>query len=530
MIESNRNRGQTSWFAATCKFLLERTPVMSALLQAILLGQLLSATNARAVVTTKEYWIDDDGVGTFDGSLANPFDGSTQAKFDSIMSQLTTNQNITIHLLPGTYRTSGAYPHPWLLDSGTRLVGAGTDVTIIKLQDNPPSGAAAVVSKPATIEVEVRDMTVDCNGSTSSSQYVANGVVLWGERSVIRRVKVINTIGVHSETFPIYIQPLNSDSTSNPNGIGSLISECEVSSVLGSAVWTSCSAIGIDAGEGTIEKCRVILPILTPAGTTNTTTFAYNCANVKNLRLIGNYSQGGSEGFYADTQNCTNLLIADNIFKNCWAGIYLGYHDYADDVLIRNNIIEPNPTLTNTWVYGVAVVPNLQSHCLTIRGNTVRWPDGQSGGSQVRAFDVRNYTGAIINDNVFDSSMALYSLNCTNLSVFNNHDLSGNLLTSFDQAEPPNSIQRRTLTATATLLPTDKFIGVQTTSAITLTLPTAAGVAGKEIIISAEASSPNVTIIPSLSQTINGSSSSKVITTGYTSLKLISDGSNWFTW
>src|SRR5258708_19677807 len=105
MIESNRNRGQTSWFAATCKFLLERTPVMSALLQAILLGLLLSATNARAVVTTKEYWIDDDGVGTFDGSLANPFDGSTQAKFHTIIPQPPTNKTITIPLLPAPHPT-----------------------------------------------------------------------------------------------------------------------------------------------------------------------------------------------------------------------------------------------------------------------------------------------------------------------------------------------------------------------------------------------------------------------------------------
>src|SRR5207245_377633 len=102
---------------------IERTAVIAAAVRPVLLGLLLSATDARAVVTTKEYWIDDDGVGTFDGSLANPFDGSTQAKFDSIMSQLTTNKDITIHLLPGTYRTGGSYwaQTPWPLDSGTKL-------------------------------------------------------------------------------------------------------------------------------------------------------------------------------------------------------------------------------------------------------------------------------------------------------------------------------------------------------------------------------------------------------------------------
>src|SRR6266852_5973618 len=116
MKKSSSDRAKNPCFAATCKCRLERPAVISAALQAILLGLLLSATNARAVVTTKEYWIDDDGVGTFDGSLANPFDGSTQAKFDSIMSQLTTNKNITIHLLPGTYRTAGSSQYPWSLD------------------------------------------------------------------------------------------------------------------------------------------------------------------------------------------------------------------------------------------------------------------------------------------------------------------------------------------------------------------------------------------------------------------------------
>src|SRR5258708_632674 len=185
MKNSKSNRDNNRWFAATCKSLIGRTLVISAALQAILLGLLLSATDARAVVTTKEYWIDDDGVGTFDGSLANPFDGSTQAKFDSIMSQLTTNKNITIHLLPGTYRTAGVQPGgyvAWQLDTGTRLVGAGIDVTIIKLQDNPAINSQTVVSKYGSGEVEVRDMTVDCNGSTSTNQW-AHGVGLYGDRS-----------------------------------------------------------------------------------------------------------------------------------------------------------------------------------------------------------------------------------------------------------------------------------------------------------------------------------------------------------
>ena len=89
--------------------------------------------------------------------------------------------------------------------------------------------------------------------------------------------------------------------------------------------------------------------------------------------------------------------------------------------------------------------------------------------------------------------------------------------------------QRTEYSSSATIASTDHICAITTTSSITLTLPDAstAGV-GREYIIKSEKSTAGITISTTSSQTIDGASS-KSISTGYGTLRVYSDGSNWFT-
>lgn len=84
---------------------------------------------------------------------------------------------------------------------------------------------------------------------------------------------------------------------------------------------------------------------------------------------------------------------------------------------------------------------------------------------------------------------------------------------------------------TATL--NDYIIGVDTSGgAVTITIPSAAAVAGKLYIINdegADAGTHNITVATEGSETIDGSASGSIATNNGT-LRIYSDGTNWFTW
>jgi hypothetical protein len=81
-------------------------------------------------------WIAKRGDGIAgSGTQTDPFDGSTLAKFDALMSGMAVNT--CVHLGPGEFETAGYYNglsgSGWQAKSGMRIVGSGIDVTTLKL-------------------------------------------------------------------------------------------------------------------------------------------------------------------------------------------------------------------------------------------------------------------------------------------------------------------------------------------------------------------------------------------------------------
>lgn len=91
---------------------------------------------------------------------------------------------------------------------------------------------------------------------------------------------------------------------------------------------------------------------------------------------------------------------------------------------------------------------------------------------------------------------------------------------------PPNTFSISNKTTTYTAIISDYFITGDTTSAaFTITLFTAVGNAGKELVIK-NIGTKNLTIDGNASETLDGALT-KILTNKYASVNLLSDGSNW---
>src|SRR5439155_19970273 len=101
------------------------------------------------------------------GTNADPYDGSTAAKFDARLASF--GPNTQIHLGAGTFQT--AWNHTWVVKDRWTVVGVGmysTTVQIVgSLTGHPGTGAAAFVTpyNSGADGAVLKDFTIDCNWS-----------------------------------------------------------------------------------------------------------------------------------------------------------------------------------------------------------------------------------------------------------------------------------------------------------------------------------------------------------------------------
>ena len=133
-------------------------------------GNVLSATGGTGggFSVINEVWIssvDNGVVGT--GSFTNPYDGSTQAKFDAVIASIPTYT--LIHLSSGVFTTTGVS-----LKEGWIIQGAGKSLTTIKLVANSVNNAGSGYIlyrfdfQGFLNYCEVRDLTLDMQRDTQA--------------------------------------------------------------------------------------------------------------------------------------------------------------------------------------------------------------------------------------------------------------------------------------------------------------------------------------------------------------------------
>lgn len=356
---------------------------------------------------TDEVWLAPrtDGL-SGEGTLTSPFNASGE-NFDARMREWSVSQritNLTIHLLPGTYDTRGAAV--WYPLTAWRIRGAGMDATTLRLV-NATGREFAVISSyhlADTHQVEVSDLTVDCNYSLSNSN-IASAVLLWGNGNIIRRVRAINAHGVFPtyETFVFYIaagQYVQCE--------GNLIEECEVSSFKGTYFTAIAMSSGLEAYggrrnyHGTIRRNRVY--DLT-SGSGLATGQAYGAGGCVDIVLEDNIAVRCENGFHTDSGATRNLILRGNRFIGCRGrGVSLEGRS-LDNVIVENNLIEIDPSSRGAAIYvsdggGVSRIINVKICNNVIRSTQDRW--SPSGGLNLEMSDMESF---VVTGNRIDATL-----------------------------------------------------------------------------------------------------------------------------
>ena len=113
------------------------------------------------------------------GTIGDPYDGSTAAKFDALMrdlaAQTTATVGVRVNLGPGIFETAGYYDGidpsaGWRPSARMKIVGSGIDVTTLKLASAASAGsqcfAVGHVLGNNTAQVDffaISDLTIDCD-------------------------------------------------------------------------------------------------------------------------------------------------------------------------------------------------------------------------------------------------------------------------------------------------------------------------------------------------------------------------------
>lgn len=487
-----------------------------------LLGAQTALAGAR---DPKEFWISTQTKTADLGTLAEPFDGSTQEKFDRLLTRLPSD--CRVHILAGTYHTLGNYYRQLHtnLKSGQRISGDGIGKTIIQLSTNAPDDGAIFRSVIGT-NIEVADLTLDCNYVPGvSGKVTRHGIALCGTMNAVRRVQVIHTahFGGNSEAWAIFV---SSGYGAKFNSEGNIIEDCEVSQHLGGSI-SALALVGTSGPQywisGTIRNNRVFL---TPGECC--TTCAINGSYTHGWTVQDNYVEGAAAAFYGDTGDYENVVVAHNTFKNCFYGVSL-QATRRKNITFAFNTILLNP---NRFVYHASAftfVDNGFYANLTIDGNSVGLNGPPVPGVLYFFLSPANVDGLVVADNTVDPAFGSKFSHCEGVHLYNNLDPHGNPLRYLSQVKTPDSASRTTVTSDKyRALYDDRYIGVKSTGSVDIQLPPAMGCAGKELIIAKESPGWNkIRIDTTPPDTVDGHSSIS-FRSRHMVKTVISDGTNWF--
>ena len=394
----------------------------------ILLTAAFTAFNSpAAILYSNECWISTNATGNLPsnglgGSLDNPYDGSTQANFDSCMHDLTFPglKGAVIHILPGTYKTHGNAA--WKISkSNLRIVGSGKDITILKMIDDTLGQLITTEAGAILTNTEVSDLTLDGNYISVNDR---GGIGLDGTHNAIRRVKLINcgSSGDGHEGFGLVLSNFQLGDSD-----GNVIEDCEVSNCGSNN--TDFRALGIVSAytndiSGTVRNNHVYGGGLD--STKRTTGFI---GGTHDILIEGNFFKDVTCGWYNE-EATTNVLFVHNRIINSGSAVFLRIGNRNNLTFAFNSIILTNISFSGN--VGFCFEPSYGSFpvCtnVTILGNSVIF----FGNNPIDFIDAYNITGLNISHNTVDSRLTSAYGNCLNINIDHNYDLSGNDLSWFN--------------------------------------------------------------------------------------------------
>jgi hypothetical protein len=303
-----------------------------------------------------EVWISPNGPAntTASGTASDPFRCPDPNSLDTVLTSVLTNNYLTIHFMAGTFHVSIHGINPL---TGWKIRGAGMDNTVLQLSaTNFPSdpgkfsvaggGDAGVTAN----NVEVSDLTADCNFQNVSGVSCVEAVVLAGSNTKISRVKAINwgnaTVGY--ECFVLAIDP----PPNGHDGTNGVIDDCIVTQPAPRVFADGSTGISINTdsfGWGRTNHFRaaliennLVMTVQTGSGPGNPAYFNAYGANGTVRHNQANDLIGNAVGVYRDTWSGRDVVIEDNEIDNVSRCIYFNMTSYSlTGLVVKNNVLRP---------------------------------------------------------------------------------------------------------------------------------------------------------------------------------------------
>ena len=295
------------------------------------------------------------------GSINNPLDGSTAAKFDSAMRSFPPYS--LIHLGPGTFQTMGdttAGGTGWGPKTGQVIAGAGMYLTTLQFPSNAVVSGALnrghlikVTSSPFfQTNITVKDLTLDCNYQPVLD--VASNLNLALKTSALDgafTLDGISLIGSGNELKCALYQCGGGDDIGHElcGGMGHFLCAGTVSSCgrqrdrglcgfgFHSNFHNDLVALGLMADSGIIRS-----NFITQSGTNAMIGIVVGTHDVV---MEGNILKRGHVGSHYDSgYGITNVTIVNNDFIGCNEAIDWENGVVQDVTIANNNIVLTNTT------------------------------------------------------------------------------------------------------------------------------------------------------------------------------------------
>jgi hypothetical protein len=389
------------------------------------------------------------GSGTFD----DPWNGSTQAMFDAAMGAVP--ENSTVFLGPASFDSNGnptlffqskGYPAGFAVKSGQRIVGAGRDVTIIKLTGHLGGVQNSVFGMPFAsgsdflYGFEVSNLTVDAN-LPSAYDCAAGAVNVTGKHVLIKGVRVKNygsrTVGLDCTV----ISPARASSVCPVPPSNCVVDDCVVDppSVHHTQTATVFALLTVvSAGITYYHETCVIRNNYVNAGYTSPTgpyvkgitAVGARGAIIENNRIV-NCKYGGPFYDISMGGNTEDLVVRDNFYSNVLCGVILNFVA-MQRIIVEDNIID---LCVDGGTYGIFVSGPTFTTALdvvVVRGNRIRGLNGLSLGSPSFGILIGLASRLTIENNIVDTPLtapddAVRVTDCVSTHVFNNRRINGDL-------------------------------------------------------------------------------------------------------
>ena len=260
------------------------------------------------------------------GTAADPYNGSTEAKFDALMQGF--GPNTQINLLAGTFMTNGF--DAFSIKAGWKIQGAGMGATIVKLAPHTTTHGLNHFESFSEVDgFEMHDLTCDANYAAwqGPAHVPVGGILAWGNNVLIQNVEMTNCYGDSVnwlEQFTILIG-------GNQGPTHEIASNCTIK---GCVTHNYAPGSNYTNGPG-ISYCNNAQILNCSDDGAN---HGFGFAAITNALISGCTTTAKTvNAYYTDTAATTGLTIQGNTFVAAMAPIQMNSGVAANNVKILNN-------------------------------------------------------------------------------------------------------------------------------------------------------------------------------------------------